>query len=316
MKTRGYVSSLALPLFVAAATAAFEPPVTSRPAEPRPDMHARTAAGSRIARDIAYVEKAHPQQKLDIYAPAQAKDAPVVVFVHGGEWTKGDKSEVSFKPEFLNNNGIVFVSVNYRLSGTAKHPAQVEDIACAMRWIRDHIHEYGGAPSRLILMGHSAGCHLVTLLGLDPRPLARQGLKPADLAGVVSWSGGAFDLVEKVKSGGMYADYIKINFGPDEKTWRDASPMNHIADTRPLPKFLFASAGAHKPESRLASEKMAAMIREVGGDATTILLEGKSHTNANHELGMPGDKTGRQLLDFIGAAINNRPLTPQKNPTS
>ena len=104
-----------------------------------------------------------------------------------------------------------------QVSGVAKHPAQVDDVAAAVRWARDHVAEFGGDPQKLILMGHSAGCHIVTLTALDPRPLAKFNLKPADLKAVISWSGGAFDLVDKVKQGGMYADYIHLNFGDDER---------------------------------------------------------------------------------------------------
>ncbi len=93
-----------------------------------------TAAGCIIRRDVGYVADAADKQKLDVYAPPGASAAPVIIFIHGGEWTKGDKREVSFKPRFLNENGIVFISANYRLSGTDKHPAQVKDVAVAVRW--------------------------------------------------------------------------------------------------------------------------------------------------------------------------------------
>jgi len=285
---------------------AAKPPAASRPSS-RPDMTAIVAKGSRVHREVAYVEHAAAQQKLDIYAPPGGRQMPVVMFVHGGEWTKGDKSEVSYKPRLLNENGIIFVSINYRLSGVAKHPAQAEDVAAAVRWTRDHIADYDGDPARLFLMGHSAGCHLVTLVGLDRRPLDKVGMKPADLRGVISWSGGAFDLVEKVRDGGMYADYIRTNFGPDEKTWRDASPMTHIGDARPMPRFLFASAENDKPASREASRRMVTMIHDAGGDSAGALLPGKNHTTANHEIGAPGDKSAEVLLNFVRSSAAASP---------
>ncbi|MEZ5975203.1 MAG: alpha/beta hydrolase [Planctomycetota bacterium] len=126
-----------------------------------------------------------------MYSPRDAHDAPVVVYVHRGEWIKGDKPEVSFKPKLLNESGTVLVSVNYRLSEEAQHPAQVDDVAAAVRWVYDHIADYGGSPERIVLMGHSAGCHIASMVGLDPRPLAKVGLTPGVLRGVVCWSGGA-----------------------------------------------------------------------------------------------------------------------------
>src|SRR5262245_54874399 len=94
--------------------------------------------------DVAYGKD--KLQRLDVYSPKGAKGAPVVVFVHGGEWTKGDKVAVSYKPKFLNENGVVFVSVNYRLAPAATHPAHVSDVAAAVGWVREHAKEIGGAP--------------------------------------------------------------------------------------------------------------------------------------------------------------------------
>ncbi|MGA2500419.1 MAG: alpha/beta hydrolase, partial [Tepidisphaeraceae bacterium] len=173
------------------------------------------------------------------------------------------------------------------------------DIASAVKWIREHAPEFGGDPAKIVLMGHSAGCHMVTLVGLDPRPLATVGLKPSDLKGIVSWSGGAFDLVDKVNGGGMYASYIHLNFGDDPATWRDASPIAHVGDAKPFPVFLFASAADGNAASREISDKMAALIRDKGGDARSLLLVGKAHQAANHEIGMQGDITGPELVRFV-----------------
>jgi arylformamidase len=273
----------------------------------RPESWPVVAPGCRILWNVSYVEGGGAQQKLDVYAPVGVKAAPVILFVHGGEWTKGDKSEVNCKPKFFNDQGMVFVSINYRLSGTAKHPAQVDDVAAAVRWVRDHAVEFGGDPRRLVLMGHSAGCHLVTLVGLDPRPLAKVNLKPSDLRAIVSWSGGAFDLPDKVRSGGMYADYIRLNFGEDEGAWRDASPMTHAAEAKPTPMFLFASAQDGNPGSRVASEKMVSLIGQAGGNARSVVLKGKTHFTANHEVGMRGDETGGTLVRFVREATGADP---------
>src|SRR5262245_32985808 len=203
-----------------------------------PPPQAAVLAGNTFARlNVPYGKD--EKQTLDVYAPKGAKNAAAVIFVHGGEWTKGDKVDVSFKPKFFNENGIVFVSINYRLSPAVRHPAHVSDVAAAVRWVRDHAADLGAAPDRLILMGHSAGCHLVTLAALDPRHLAREKLTPKDLRGVVAWSGGMYDLVERANGEGMYPKYIRQAFGDSEAAWRDASPAAHVGDG-PLPPFLFA----------------------------------------------------------------------------
>ena len=278
--------------------------------ERRPPRVPIVAVGSVIEWNVKYVERETGPQTLDVYAPPNAKDAPVVIYAHRGEWAKGDKSEVCYKPKFLNEHGVIFVSVDYRLSGVAQHPAQVDDVAAAVRWVRDNIAQRGGDPAKILLMGHSAGCHIVTLVGLDPRPLAKVGMKPGDLAGVVSWSGGAFDLPAKVAAGGMYKDYIIKNFGPDEAGWRDASPIAHVGEAKPMPRFLYVSAGEGHADSATLSEKMAELIRAAGGRAEAVTLPGKTHFTADYECGLPDDPgdTGAILLRFLKEATSGQPL--------
>jgi len=297
-------------LLITAATAAVHAqtaaPTTAPATQPttRPSQAAVTLPGSLVLLDVAYVENPAPMQKLDLYAPRDVKNAPVIVFVHGGEWARGDKSNVSVKPKYFNSKGVIFISLNYRLSTTDKHPAQVDDISSALRWTRDNIEKLGGDPKKILLIGHSAGCHMVTLVGLDAQYLAKVGMKPGDLAGVISWSGGAFDLPEKVAQGGMYADFIHKNFGDDTKDWSAASPMAHIADGKPQPKFLFANAEQGNPQSKVATDKMVKLINDAGGSAQEILLAGKTHFTAIHEMGMENDATGSQFMQFMHQVAN------------
>lgn len=277
-------------------------PATTAPANKhpdRPDQGAILAPGSILHANIPYTTAHDPLRTLDIYSPANAHGDPLVIYVHGGEWSKGDKTEVSFKPKFFNENGIIFVSINYRLSPAATHPAQVDDLASAVRWVKDHASDYGGDSRNIFVMGHSAGCHLVTLLGLDPRPLATVGLKPSDLQGVISWSGGAFDLVDKVHSGGMYAHYIRATFGDKESQWLDASPVEHVGESQPMPPFLIVSGEQDKPASIEACNHLANLIHVAGGTVQQATLPGKDHFNADYKLGAPGDDSGQLLLKFI-----------------
>ncbi len=268
----------------------------------RPSQEAVLAKNTAARLNVPYGDD--EKQRLDVYSPKGVTGAPVVVFIHGGEWTRGDKSAVSYKPRFFNDNGLVLVSVNYRLTPAVTHPAHVSDVAAAVRWVRGHAAEVGGDPNKVVLMGHSAGCHLATLTALDPRYLEKAKLKPADLRGVVAWSGGAYDLVGKVKEGGAYGGHIKNAFGDSESAWRDASPVAHAKNARGGPRFLFVSiepgSASHK-----AAERLAGLIRGAGGKAESRLIEGRDHFHANHLLGAPGDATGEVLLAFIREATRD-----------
>ncbi len=115
------------------------------------------AAESKVQRGLPYAEPGSELQTLDVYAPAEGESLPVAVWIHGGGWHSGDKSEVDNKPQALLDKGFVLVSVNYRLFPTVTIKQIAEDVAKAIRWISDHIAEYGGDPRRLVVMGHSAG---------------------------------------------------------------------------------------------------------------------------------------------------------------
>lgn len=267
--------------------------------EPRPDMTPVLGKDTVAKLDVAFGKD--EKQKLDVYSPKDAKGCPVVIFIHGGEWTKGDKAEVSYKPKFFTENGLVFISTNYRLFPGAKFPAHAEDVAAAVRWAVDHGAEFGGDPKKVFLMGHSAGCHLVTLVGLDPKYLAGVKLKPTDLRGVVAWSGGAYDLVAKVAEGGSYKEHISNAFGPDKAAWKDASPVTHAKNGSMSPPFLFASYEKGNNANK-AAENLAGLIRDAKGKAEVIVLENRTHQTANHLLGAPDDKTGAILLKFLADA--------------
>ncbi len=270
--------------------------------EARPLQTPVLSANTVEHKDVAYGGPDATMDVLDIYAPAHAAGAPVLIFIHGGEWTKGDKREISSKPKFLNEHGIVMVSVNYRLSPKDKHPAQVDDVATAIAWVHKHIAKYGGDANKIVIMGHSAGCHLATLVGLNPEPLAKVGMKPSDLRGVVAWSGGMYDLAERANGTGMYPPFIRATFGETKEAQQAASPITYAKNAKGGPTFLFASVDDDRSQSsRDASDMMVKAINAAGGTAKSAILVGKSHFTANHELGAPGDKTGQQLLDFIAS---------------
>jgi len=144
----------------------------------------------RVAEDIAY--GSHPRQRLDIYrpsTPASARPAPVVVFVYGGSWTGGSRSEYAFVGRALASRGIVTVVVDYRLVPDVRFPAFVEDVASATAWTSHHIAGYGGDARRIVVMGHSAGAYNAAMVALVPAYLRAAGFRGPRLAGFVGLAG-------------------------------------------------------------------------------------------------------------------------------
>ncbi|MGN6366662.1 MAG: alpha/beta hydrolase [Phycisphaerae bacterium] len=296
MAIRGWVMAVAMGFAVVGSGAG----LMGQTATTRPAQTPVLSANTELHADVAYGGPDGRLDVLDVYSPKGVTGAPVVVFGHGGAWSRGDKRDVSFKPKFLNEEGVVFVAVNYRLSPKDVHPAQVQDVATAIGWVHQHIGEYGGDPGKIVIMGHSAGCHLVTLVTLDPEFLAKVGMKPGDLRGVVAWSGGMYDLPTRVKGGGMYPPFIQATFGETAAAQWAGSPLAYVSNAKGAPRFLIASCDdEHSKTSRAASQQMIDAINAHGGKAEGAVLAGKVHFTANYELGMAGDKTGGILMGFV-----------------
>ena len=120
--------------------------------------------GVRQVFDVPYVTGGHEAQKLDLYIPENTKSAlPLLVYIHGGGWAKGDKKW--FPGKGFTTHGYVVASLNYRLSQDAVFPAQIEDCKAAIRFLRAHASEYKIQGDRVGVWGDSAGGHLVALLG-------------------------------------------------------------------------------------------------------------------------------------------------------
>ncbi|MHC4680255.1 MAG: alpha/beta fold hydrolase, partial [Planctomycetota bacterium] len=138
--------------------------------------------GVRVIPDIAYREGASKAWRLDLAMPKEPGDEPrpAIVFVHGGGWRSGDKRKGNFLRPTLEfaAKGYVCITVNYRLLGEAPMPACIEDVKCAVRWLRAHAKEYNVNPERIGAYGNSAGAHLVAMLGVCPPSAGLEGDGP------------------------------------------------------------------------------------------------------------------------------------------
>ena len=125
---------------------------------------ARLPRGTIVQRDLSYVKNGHPRQKLDLYIPKGAQNPPLMIMIHGGAFTEGDKGEENVAAYV--QLGYAVASLNYRFSFDAVFPAQIEDCKAAVRWLRANARAYGYDPERFGARGSSAGGYLVTMLGV------------------------------------------------------------------------------------------------------------------------------------------------------
>ena len=199
----------------------------------------------RTTRDLSYFSGegvAHERHKLNLFEPVADEPFPVVLWIHAGAWSFGDRSGETALAMRFAERGIGFAAISYRLSSKfwndptapregVQHPAHAEDCAMAFAWLRK---KYPGRP--LFLSGHSCGAHLAALLAMDPRYLKRHGLELREIRGVVA-IGGAYDLVKYHAAlagddglGKEKADaHLIWIFGDSREGWVQASPATYLA---------------------------------------------------------------------------------------
>ncbi|HUA79430.1 MAG TPA: alpha/beta hydrolase, partial [Dyella sp.] len=154
---------------------------------------------TQVVRDVSYGNS--PQQRFDVYAPPHADHAPVIFMVHGGAWAFGEKTArgvVQNKVARWVSRGFIFVSVDYRMLPQASPLTQAEDVAQALAYAQQHIAQWGGDPDAFVVMGHSAGAHLVALISTDTSIGKRHGVAP--WLGTVSLDSAALNVVATMQA--------------------------------------------------------------------------------------------------------------------
>lgn len=238
--------------------------------------------GARVLADVAYGARA--RERLDVYLPAHPASAPVLVMVHGGAWKIGDKANpqvVANKAAHYLPKGFILVSVNYPLVPEAGVLDQARSIRAALAFVRATAPQWGGDPGRIVLAGHSAGAHLVSLVSADP-----QGAAP--WRATIALDSAAYDLVPIMRAPVHFRFYDEV-FGDDPALWRDASPLHRLkAGALPPPMLLVCST--RRAESCRQAGRFAAAAEGMGG-SVRVLEQDMDHGGINREMGAPGAYT-------------------------
>lgn len=269
------------------------------------------AQAQDVKRNIPYANPAHERQVLDIYSPPNAKNLPVVFWIHGGGWQAGDKTSVQIKPKIFMDKGFVFVSTNYRLLPSVDMATIVRDIARSIRWVHDHIADHGGDPKRLFIMGHSAGAQLAALICTDDRYLKAEGLSLAITKGCVPVDGDTFDvpaIIETAETRRRVHGLPQAKFGHREKfgndpaKHRDYSAVTHVAKDKGIPPFLILHVAEH-PDTTAQAQRLGNVLKEAGVPTTVFGARETNHGKINADLGLPDDPSTKALYEFLATAL-------------
>ena len=266
-----------------------------------------SAHAQEVKRDIPYVKDADKLQTLDVYAPAKAKSLPVVVWIHGGGWQAGDKSEMYDKPKVFNGKGLILVSINYRLLPKVDMGTLTRDVAKSVRWVHDHIADHGGDPKRLLIMGHSAGAQLAALICTDERYLKEEGLSFAIIKGCVPVDGDTYDIPAMIEVAEMRQRLHglplpkfghRIKFGNDPDKHKAFSAVTHVAKNKGIPPFLILYVAGH-PDVTAQALRLGNVLKSAEVPVTVFGAKETTHTKINADLGKSDDPATAALFAFV-----------------
>lgn len=267
------------------------------------------ARPSRRTKDVAYVTASAPdfdkeRHVLDVYSPKKTAPNgagyPVVLFIHGGSWTSGNKNIYTFIGRRLAKQGVVAVVINYRLAPAVHVPEQAADCARALAWTVNNIKQYGGDPARVFVMGHSAGGGLAALLATDSELLAANGLSQNPVRGAIMDDPAGLDMYSYLKEMKYEGDaqYI-VPFGKDPAVWKQQSAIYKI---RPgIPPFIFYIGGETYPSISGSSGRFRDRLKAIGQPAPYTIIPGRHHIPMVLQLYWQHNIVYQGLLKFVGA---------------
>ncbi|MXO60414.1 alpha/beta hydrolase fold domain-containing protein [Altererythrobacter salegens] len=239
-----------------------------------------------------------PHQVVVVYRPAGMSNPPLVAFIHGGGWRNGSPDDYGFVARAFAQRGYATALVGYRLNGTGRFPAMLEDSAAAVRWLLDHADELGVSTDKLLLSGHSAGAYNAVMLSLDRQWLEREDVPEGTVKGVAGLAG-PYDFYP------WDSDYSRAAFG----AWPNPRQTQPIDFARgDAPPMLLVTGDADETVKPRNSQAIAARQQELGARAEVLVLSGYSHAGTLTHIARPFDRDSREIdaiMAFFDSIAHN-----------
>lgn len=254
--------------------------------------------------NIVYVPSSlDPKHRLDVYLPKNKTKFPVIHFVHGGYWSRGDKSYYQALTGTYRNlgislakQGIGVVIQNYRLQPKVSADEQIGDIVQAVKWTTENVQNYGGQD--IYLMGHSAGGHLISLVGSDPQYYRTAGIDPDLIRGYIPISG-IFDLVDMEKFHDQkFNEQVTYKFfGRTKESLQHYSPSFYFRTN--MPRILFLLGENDFPFLIAQTPAVVNLVKSFGNTPEYIVIPGYNHIDMVTKIGSRTDKVTRIIKEFV-----------------
>lgn len=238
----------------------------------------KDGGGQQVAQDISFGTL--PRQTLDLYRPTQGSpdapqsELPIIVFIHGGSWQDGKKDGYSFVGRAIASRGFLVAVPNYRLVPQVRYPAFLEDNAAAVKWVIDNAKAYGGNPSKIVLVGHSAGAYNAAMLAVDPRWLGGERRNVKGFVGLA----GPYDFLP------LDGPVTQAAFGEEEKPETTQPIAFASADDPPVLLLHGAKDTTVEPAN---SKTLRDRLAQAGVDARVKVYPGLGHIEILTALSRP-----------------------------
>lgn len=254
------------------------------------------------SKDIVYLqpEKAsnEAEQQLNIFAPHTHKTPKdVLIFIHGGNWNSGKKSQYSIIGSHWAKKDIVYVIIDYPLSPAANYKDMAVASAKSVKWVKENISRYGGDPERIFISGHSAGGHLAALISIDNQYFKDLGMKNP-IAGTILIDAAGLDMYGYLMEEKLAKDntYFKT-FSSDPKIWKEATPLYHLHPN--MPPMLIYRGGKTYPSILASNEKFIKELEKYAPKTPYHVLEGKKHIPMITQFFNPWNNRYDEIIKFM-----------------
>jgi arylformamidase len=256
-----------------------------------------SSCATKKYKNVSYLENndIKKQPTLTIFTPKNKKliNNPILLFVHGGNWNSGDKKMYSFIGRNFANKGITAVIAGYTLSPEANYDDMAKQIAKAVTWTKEHINAYKGNPDEIFLTGHSAGGHLIALIGTNPKYLEDKSI----VKGIILNDAAGLDMKYYLEESpptnkNNYLETWSNN--PEE--WKDASPIYFVDEE--TPKMMIYLGSKTYESIKVGNARFLNELKKHQPDVQPIILN-KKHAPMVIQYVIPWSKRYKEIIEFM-----------------
>ncbi|MFT7158724.1 MAG: arylformamidase [Parvicella sp.] len=255
------------------------------------------SCATKKTKDISFIESSvsfvEVLPKLNIHQPRRSENNPVIIFIHGGYWNEGNKNMYGFLGRHFAQKNMVTVIPSYTLSPNGNYDTMAKEVAKAIQWTYDSISKYRGNPDQIFLMGHSAGGHLIALVGTNPKYLENTDI----IKGIILNDAAGLDMYSYLQENPPTKNHnYDVTWTDDPDNWKDASPIYFLSEN--VPSMLLYVGTKTYPSIISSNKDFVEKIKKYQPEAEINFLN-KKHVPMMSQFLFSWNKRYKEIISFI-----------------